>query len=537
MKSTSTSKRISPLQKTTNIFNRGFFIFYTFLFTITLFGGIISVAIFGELNTEYPMPVIIVVLRFTALILSFVGIAAAFIALCRILSSEKRSRIDARRFNTKIIFGCVGLMLIFQLIAAFCLRMNPITDVASVDSYARRIVTDNSFDCLDTSFNNHYIIRYQNNIFILLFTTLVYKITYALTGSISYTPMIILSTLAINSAVLMTVLTARRVFGERKALFTLMLCAFFAPYYTYTPYFYTDSFSLPLVAGTVYVFTVATQSKKRSRKALLLLISGAICFIGFKMKGSVIILIPALLIYMLLKYGIKRAAKMSAALLLSFCMLFAGFTVAFKNSHIISEESSERYQFPAAHWVMMGVKDFGAFNFDDDDFSKSYPNKTERQEANIKEIGRRVNEMGFFGMAVHLGKKAVWTYMDGTYYVANYLQNPQQRTPLQDFVLYNGKYRFGFFSYSFGYQMFLMAMIAYSGLCARRKGETGMTTLFRIAIFGMVLFFLIWETNSRYPFNFTPLYMLLATEGAFGFVEHRKAKKAKKYTINTQNKP
>ena len=286
MKSTSTSKRISPLQKTTNIFNRGFFIFYTFLFTITLFGGIISVAIFGELNTEYPMPVIIVVLRFTALILSFVGIAAAFIALCLILSSEKRSRIDDRRFNTKIIFGCVGLMLIFQLIAAFCLRMNPITDVASVDSYARRIVTDNSFDCLDTSFNNHYIIRYQNNIFILLFTTLVYKITYALTGSISYTPMIILSTLAINSAVLMTVLTARRVFGERKALFTLMLCAFFAPYYTYTPYFYTDSFSLPLVAGTVYVFTVATQSKKRSRKALLLLISGAICFIGFKMKDK-----------------------------------------------------------------------------------------------------------------------------------------------------------------------------------------------------------------------------------------------------------
>ena len=171
MKSTSTSKRISPLQKTTNIFNRGFFIFYTFLFTITLFGGMISVAIFGELNTEYPMPVIIVVLRFTALILSFVGIAAAFIALCRILSSEKRSRIDDRRFNTKIIFGCVGLMLIFQLIAAFCLRMNPITDVASVDSYARKIVTDNSFDCLDTSFNNHYIIRYQNNIFILLFTT------------------------------------------------------------------------------------------------------------------------------------------------------------------------------------------------------------------------------------------------------------------------------------------------------------------------------------------------------------------------------
>ena len=483
----------------------------------------ISVAIFGELNTEYPMPVIIVVLRFTALILSFVGIAAAFIALCRILSSKKRSRIDDRRFNTKIIFGCVGLMLVFQFIAAFCLRMDPITDVASVDSYARRIVTENSFDCLDTSFNNHYIIRYQNNIFILLFTTLVYKITYALTGSISYTPMIILSTLAINSAVLMTVLTARRVFGERKALFTLMLCAFFAPYYTYTPYFYTDSFSLPLVIGTIYTFVVAVQSDKRSKKVCFLMLSGAICFTGFEMKGSVIILIPALLLYMLLKYGIKRAAKMSAALLLSFCVLFAGFTVALKSSHIISEESSERYQFPAAHWVMMGLKDIGGYNFDDIDFSKSLPSKTERQKESLKVIAERIADKGVAGMAVHLGKKAVWTYMDGTYYVANYLQNPQQDSPLREVVLYGGKYRFVFFAYSFGYQMFLMAMIAYSGLCARRKGKTDLSTLFRIAIFGMVLFFLIWETNARYPFNFTPLYMLLATEGAFGFVEqHRK---------------
>ena len=61
--------------------------------------------------------------------------------------------------------------------------------------------------------------------------------------------------------------------------------------------------------------------------------------------------------------------------------------------------------------------------------------------------------------------------------------------------------------------MFLMSMIAYSGLYSRRKGKAGLTLLFRIAVFGMVVFFMIWETNARYPFNFTPLYILLATEG------------------------
>ena len=516
-------KRIGLLNKTANIFNRGFFVFYLGLFVMTLFGGMIATAVFGELGTEYPMPVGIVILRFAALILSFLGISAAFVALCRFLSSDKRENLSERKTNTKLIFGCVGIMLALQLVCAFCLRMEPITDLAAIDSYAQRIVAEDSFDCIETSFNNHYIIRYQNNVFILLFTTLVYKITHALTGSFSHTPMIILSTLAINSAVLMTVLTARRVFGERKALFTIMLCAFFTPYYTFTPYFYTDSFSLPLVIGTVYTFVVAMQSDKRSKKVCFLMLSGAICFTGFEMKGSVIILVPALLIYLLLKYGIKRAAKMCAALLLGFCVLFAGYTVALKSSDIISEEYSERYQFPAAHWVMMGLKDIGGYNFDDIDFSKSLPSKAERQKESLKVIAERIADKGVAGMATHLGKKAVWTYMDGTYYVANYLQNPQQDSPLREVVLYGGKYRFVFFAYSFGYQMFLMAMIAYSGLCARRKGKTDLSTLFRIAIFGMVLFFLIWETNARYPFNFTPLYILLATEGAFGFVEqHRK---------------
>ena len=67
--------------------------------------------------------------------------------------------------------------------------------------------------------------------------------------------------------------------------------------------------------------------------------------------------------------------------------------------------------------------------------------------------------------------------------------------------------------------MFLMAMIAYSGLHSRRKRRVDPATFFRIAVFGMVLFFLIWETNARYPFNFTPLYMLLATEGICAFAK------------------
>ena len=517
-------KRYSLSQKTFNIANRGFFFFYIGLFILTFIGGMVAVAVFGELGTEYPMPVGIVILRFAVLLLGFAAVAFAFIALSRfLLKSPLADKLSIRKYNTIIIFICIGLMLAIQLVFMFCLQMNPVTDVSIIDSYAKRIFSENSFDCIDSDFNGHYIVRYQNNLVYLLINTFIYK----LTGTTSHLPLTILSTISINIAVLMTVLTSRRVFGERKALFTLALCAFFTPYYTYTAYFYTDSYSIPFVIGTVYTFVVAVQSKTKVKKLLFLLLSGALCFIGFKIKGSVIVLIPALLLYLIIKCGIKRAAKAGAAILLSFCVLFASFTVALKNSGIISEESSERYQFPPTHWVMMGLKDLGAFNEEDSDFSKSLGSKSERQEENLKEIGRRISDMGAIGLAKHLGGKVVWTYMDGTYYIANYLSHYKHRTPLHELVLYDGKLRFPFFAFCFGYQMFLILMTAYSGLHARRKGKAGLTLLFRLAIFGMVIFFMIWETNARYPFNFTPLLMLLATEGTFG--------QAEKKTLSHQN--
>lgn len=507
--------------RTTVAFNRCFFVFYLILFILTFIGGMISVAVFGELGTEAGMPAGIIILRFLAMLIAFAGLTAGFVLMCRLLMSGRTAMLDSRRLNTGIIFIGVGIMLAIQLVWAFNLQMTPITDIKNLDRYARQIVADNSFTCVDSPLNSYYIVRYQNNVPILFLYTFVYKICYMLTGGVSHAPLIVLNTLSINGAVLLTVLTSRRLFGERKALFTLALCALFMPYYTYTPYFYTDSFSIPFVAGTICTLVIAAQSKGRAKKMCFLLLSGAICFIGFKLKASVIILLPALLIYLALSVGIKRAAKVAAVWLLSFCVLLGAFNIGLNTSGIISKESSDRYQFPPEHWIMMGLKDYGAFNYPDSDFSKSFNTKAERREGNIEEIQKRIAEKGVPGMAVHLGQKAVWTYMDGTYYIANYLEHHENDSPLHELVLYDGSLRFPFFVYSFGYQMFLMAMISLSALYAARRKSVGATTLLRIAIFGMVLFFLIWETNARYPFNFTPLYMLLATEGAFGLCRKR----------------
>lgn len=513
-------------KKLTDLFNAGFFWTFIVLFALVAVIGYFLVSVFGETGEGTPAPFLSVFLQHTSILLCFAALTAAFV-LCahRLRSGQLNSRFKLT--FTATVIAAVVLMLAVQLTCAYLLRMNPITDVSRIDTYAQKIVTENSFDCVRDGYNDFYIVRYRNNLPYLLIVTLFYKVTYPVTGSFSRAPIIVFNVLCINLAVLLTVLLSRRIFGERKALLTLLLCLLFAPYYTFTPYFYTDSFSIPFTVGTVYAFVAAIQSSGK-KKLLLLLLCGALCCIGFKIKGSLIILIPAFIIYLLLQYGFKRCLKMTAAFLLSFVILLASYTGFVKASNIIPEDVSQRWQYPYTHWLMIGLNDYGAYTLEDNHYTYEYEGIEAKKQANLEEIQRRFAQKGFWGTVLHVGIKAVWTHMDGTYYIANYLEDYQERCALHSLLLYEGRFHPAFYAYSCGFQLFLLFIMAYSAKRAWKQHKCDITTLFRIAVFGMFLFFLIWETNARYPYNFTPLYLLIATDGtvklAERFAEHRRTK-------------
>lgn len=505
-------------QKTASIFNRFFGGFFAVLCVLIPTAGFIIYAVNDEIKkVRDKLTVSDMILRYLALLLGAVIVCAAVVALYRFLRSDRFARLDDKRFNTKVILIGVGVILAIQLVCAFLLRMEPKTDVMQVETYARHIAAEGSFSFVTSDFDNYYIIRYQNNVPYMLILSLVYRIEYLLTGSFSRAPMIILNTLALNLSILLTVLTSRKLFGSRRAIFTLILCALFSPFFTYTPYFYTDSLSIPFATGCVCAFVSAVQNENNKKKAGLFLLSGALCCIGFLIKGSVAILLPAALIWLLLKNGVKRALKQGVALILGFAVLFGAYTAAIKSIDLIPEEMSRRHQFPLTHWMMVGTNDLGAYSPQEREYTRAYPSKEEKVQANLDKIGERLSEKGFFGTVLHLGIKAVWTWQDGTYYIANYLENYQQYTLLHSMILYDGDLRLFYYAICCGFQLFLLLLMAYSGFTAKKNREVATTTFLRIAVIGLALFLLIWETNARYLFNFTPLFLLLAADGIDGF--------------------
>lgn len=499
--------------KLSSILNRIFHILFFILFGI-VFVGILCTGYennkLGYSSTE----------RTCVIVFSFVLLLVLGAVYIRLLTYDNQSKLRSKpKISDKqvviFIFASVGVLLVLQLFAGYFLQMNPVTDMQYIERYSRDFASTGNFDLIqkDCGKGSVYLIRYPNNFALVFLLSAVYRLCTLIFGYVPSLVPVIINAFAINISVLLTVFTARKIFGNRRAVFVLLLCFLFAPFYTYVPYYYTDSLSMPFCIGAIYLFVLAVCSEKKIQKYVLFAVSGVLVFLGYKLKGSLIILLAAVLIYVFLKMNIKQVLCITLAFIAGFGSIGVIYTVAFKSMNIVTEEQSDRYEYPYTHWIMMGLKGLGHYNLKDSNYTDSFESKAEKQEANIKEIKNRIENFGPDGLTKHIFNKAVLTWEDGTYYISHHIEDCKRENILHSFVLTKGENHLYFFVYSNGFQLLLIFLMLMSILKGCKDPYVNILTLFKGIIFAAFIFFLIWETRSRYLYNFTPLFMLVAVDG------------------------
>lgn len=415
-----------------------------------------------------------------------------------------------------VIFIAASVILLLQILFAYLLWCRPVSDGMRIFTYASDFAVNGDFGMIQTDLleGETYLIRHPQNHMMLFLNAFVYRLWYLLTGRVSRLPMLGLNILSLNAALLFTALLARKTYGDKKALYVLGFSALFAPYYTYTAYIYSDSLSLPYGVGAALILAHALQQKKTVPRLILFALCGGAVFLGFKMKGNLIILAVAILIYLLLKLRLRRFLSAALAFLVGFGCLYGVYTAAHDAAHLSTKEQSYAYELPETHWIMMGLSGNGGFNMDDFLITNSVVGKQEKREKNLEVISQRLGEMGPTGLLQHLTTKAVWTWGDGTYYISGHIHEYIERHAVHDYVLDDGAHHDIFFILTGGFQLLLLILMALSALRGALSPRCDLTLLFRIAVFGIFLFLLIWETRSRYLFNFTPFFLLLTADGA-----------------------
>ena len=436
--------------------------------------------------------------------------------------------------QVNIIFAILlALMIILQVLIGYNLICNKFHDWNAMDVMSRNFAETGSFENKDKGLilpdgEYNYMARYPNNSGTLMMLSFYNRLVYLVLGYVPLYAPAALNTLCITVAVVFTFLIAKKIFSPMGALITSVFCFMFLPYYTYATYYYSDSLSIPFVPIAVYfvILGVKAEDNKLIKRIACLIIAAISIAVGYSVKGSILIILVGAVVYIVLENKLKQALISILCIVLVFGTSTAGIKALGNSMQFATEEELYENQFPLQHWIMMGLKGNGGFNWKDSNFTRDAGNYDEKVAAENKEIAERLKEMGFDGLIEHLSKKLSFTWGDGAYYIYHHLNIYEKDgetlktdyNPLFEFVLKDGKHYESFSVCSNSIHMVMLIFMLLSVYYSLRRKKINAMTLISGLIFGAAILFMVWETRSRYIFNFTPMFILLASGGIETFM-------------------
>lgn len=403
-------------------------------------------------------------------------------------------------------FALLLLMTTGLLYAGLSLRVYPGWDFGSVYQGAIELAENGSF----SEQSRWYFTTYPNNVAVCLFLTGIFKMFGGICDYITLG--VLLNVFLLILGIIFLFLLVRQLYGVRAGAFALLLCTLFAPFYMHAPIFYTDTFALPFVTGTFLTYQL------RKRDARFLILTSVVLALGYKTKGSLGVILIALLIHTWLES--ERAlelVKRSLMLLIPFLLVVGFLTILPGQMSLWNAGDREKNEFPVEHWFAMGLEGSGGYNGDIYWMTASVEGKDEKREVDREYIRKKLEEYGFAGMGEHLKKKILITWGDGVYFAPEKLKrDPLQESPLHPWVLYDGAKYEKTYCYCSAFHLLLLAGILLSLVMGfLRKGRLKEIQAMQLAVFGLFLFLLIWETRSRYLINFVPIFILLGVDGIY----------------------
>lgn len=344
----------------------------------------------------------------------------------------KKSAIS-KKYEIIILIILFFFLLLVEFFVLKNLSVNPSWDFDVVFKNAESYVVTG---VRDKAYYPSYFEYFPNNI--MLFVMLVIFIKCGtLIGLSALNSAWAMNLLFINLSYIMLYLTIRKKFGNRVALFGLVISFFFIAPILYSSIFYSDTLSMFVGITFIFLFLHLNKDKTFSLfNILIFILFGVLLFYGKEIKITSIIPFIAIIIYLLFSFENRMISFNLLITLVVFIILSTLFKFCIVNNSSFGFQESKYGAIPYTHWIMMGVEDidkdnntrnsYGGYNADDYNLTLQFDNGKEATKFNVNETMRRIKKMGFPGYYKYLNKKAVNAWTDGLYLVDIKLQmNPR----------------------------------------------------------------------------------------------------------------
>ena len=406
-------------------------------------------------------------------------------------------------------------MFALEMLFAMALRHGTWYDVGAIHQGAAEWVETGTF----AGFYEYYG-YFPNNLGGMTFLYVFFKAASLAGFTDWYAVASLVTCIMLVSMMAIVSLACKRLGGVKSAVLALAVFALSAQFWVLGGAVYTDTLSMLFPVLIFYLYLLSKDARGWKRLCLYLLM-GLAAGVGSLNKFTVSIMVVAVLIDAGLRREWKELLKLAACTLGAAMVMNMALNTYMYSAHL-SREDAELHNTPLLHWVMMGLKESGRYNGEDYAFTRALTPE-ERNAALREEIVRRVRARGVGGMVDLFSQKSAIDFGDGTYGAHDFLGIcPERHTWLHDFVLEDGRFYWLYGGYTTALHIALllfMLIAAYRQAAGgARKQENGVLVLpLYLAVFGVWLFLMFWETNQRYFSNFAPVIIVCGVLGVRSF--------------------
>jgi len=416
-----------------------------------------------------------------------------------------------------IILGAfMVFMFISQIVFGYILRFDPIFDLEAIYQGALEWVNTGTFGSYKSStcYESYFCIC-PNNLGSMTFLAVIFKIANVFNITDCFMVATVVNSILSVSTMCLTSLICKHLWGMRQAVVVLLLFLLSPPFYFCAAVFYTDFLSTVFPVLIFYLFLKCQDYGSHKKRILLYCLIGIVAAIGMLIKFTVVITVIAIVIYLLVKINYKQtiAFTLTSGLMIVIIMIYFN---GYMYSNHLDKATAVQERLPYTHFIMMSLSGNGGYNNSDFNFTRSIKDPDERLKVTTDEIFVRLDKLGFTGIMNLSEVKSARCFGDGTYALSEFLDdNPQSNTRVHQFILFDGKHYKAYASVCAGIFLSILILMVFSGfkniIDYRRMEKCCLIP--QLCVFGIMLFLLMWEANSRYINNFIPMIFISAVGG------------------------
>lgn len=445
-------------------------------------------------------------------ILSLLLALAGFLCVGRRLENVSMEQLTHREKKLRPLFILAFFLL--HLLLGYLMEYTPSGDNHMLYDGPQTLARLGNFGGDDYDL---YLSRYANQWGFFLILTAFYKGLFALGVSNTFFPLVLVQALLYAAAENCLLVIARKLRGVRAELLMMLMLLCCLPFYFAAGVLYTDTFSLPFVVFTLYFALKLPEQRTIGRALACAAMTGLMAFIGCQIKMTVAVMLIAAAILWLLEVKLLRAAVCAA---LSFTLLIGGTQIVhgYMTSRVLDPAMVAQHNTPTIHWVMMSIptgnNPYGGPTGDYGITWGMMENGASREEI-MDSIYTRMKDRIYTlrypnRLITAMMRKNAASLGDGTFGMTEMLDDGPVRENALSSVVLEGRPLYGLYQAIctgvFCAQLILAACSLMTDL--RRKDIT--CALPAIAVFGMLLFLLLWEARGRYVFSYVPVVLLLS---------------------------